>query len=331
MDLMSIVRDAVIAGLAPQTAVFAIAAIGINVHFGYTGLLNFGQVGFMAVGAYGAGISITQYNASWWVAIIVGLVWAVILALLLGIPTLRLRADYLAIVTIAAGEIVRFTFRSVALADWSGGSNGINDFADGFYQFNPFTSQVQYGIGPFKVFGNQAYMVIVGWSVAILCTILVALLMRSPWGRVLKAIREDEDAARALGKNAYWYKMQSLMLGGMIGGLAGIVWAVSTTTVQPDVYQPPVTFFIWTALILGGLGRSWSPILGAIMFWVALSLGLNLMQGAAEAGWISEVFIEGTRLQAVRWIMVGLALALLMAFRPQGVFGDRDEMLLEDR
>lgn len=331
MDWSSIFTNAILAGISREAAVFAIAAVGLNIHFGYTGLLNFGQVGFMAVGAYGVGISITQYNAPPWLAFIVGLLAAVVLALLLGVPTLRLRADYLAIVTIAASEIIRLTFRSVALSDWSGGSNGISGWADGFYVWSPFDPSVRYGIGTIQVFGNQAWIMLIGWSLAILVTIITWLLMRSPWGRVLKAIREDEDAVRALGKNAYFYKMQSLVLGGVFGGLAGILLSVGQSTVQPDAYSPPVTFFIWTALILGGVGRIWSPIFGAIAFWMILSLSNNLLQGAVDAGYLPGAITDGARGGAVRFIIVGAGLALLMAFRPQGMFGDRNEMMLADR
>lgn len=331
MDWGTIIRNALLAGVSREAAVYAIAAVGLNVHFGYTGLLNFGQVGFMAISAYGVGISITQYNAPPWLAFIIGLLAAVFLALLLGVPTLRLRADYLAIVTIAASEMIRLIFRSVALSDWSGGSNGINGFAGGFYQWNPFDPSERYGIGDLSVFGNQAYIILVGWALAILVTLLVFLLMRSPWGRVVKSIREDEDAARALGKSAYWYKMQSLILGGVIGGLAGILLSVGQSTVQPDAYSPPVTFFIWTALILGGVGRVWSPILGSVMFWVLLSLANNVLDEMVSAGIVPEAVTAGVRGGSVRFILVGVGLALLMAFRPQGVFGDRNEMMLEDR
>lgn len=331
MEWDVILRNAVLAGISREAAVYAIAAIGINVHFGYTGLLNFGQVGFMAIGAYGVGISVTEYNAPVWLALLIGMLAAIVLALLLGIPTLRLRSDYLAIVTIAASEIIRLTFRSGSLSDWSGGSNGINGFATPFYAWNPFEPSVRYGFGSYKVFGNQAYIIVVGWIVAILVTLLVYLLMRSPWGRVLKSIREDEDAARALGKNAYWYKMQSLMLGGVFGAIAGMVLSIGQSTVQPDAYSPPVTFFIWTALILGGVGRVWSPIFGSIAFWTILSLANNILGEATRAGYIPASLTAGGRIAAVRFVLVGLGLMLMMAFRPQGVFGDRNEMMLADR
>ena len=330
MDWGSIFENTLQATIGQDAVVYAIAAIGLNVHFGYTGLLNFGQVGFMAIGAYGVGISITYYGWHPVVAIIVGILAAVVLALLLGLPALRLRADYLAIVTIAASEIIRLVFRSVSLREFSGGSNGINGFADSFYRFNPFDPQVEYGFGPFKFLGNRLWMILVGWAVVALVTLLVWALMRAPFGRVLRAIREDEDAARSLGKNAYWYKVQSLIIGGVIGGLAGIVLTIATQTVQPDTFSPPVTFFLWTALILGGVGRVWSPIVGAMIFWTVLAFTDNFLRQAVAEDLIPEWLMSGTQVGQVRFMLVGLSLSLLMVFRPQGIFGNREEMALDD-
>src|SRR5690349_9159995 len=107
----------------PTMIAYALAAIGLNVHFGYTGLLNFGQSAFLGVAAYGLAMTVATFGAPFWLGIVIGLAGAVVLALLLGIPTLRLRADYLAIVTIAAAEIIRLLYRSVTLSDWTGGSD----------------------------------------------------------------------------------------------------------------------------------------------------------------------------------------------------------------
>src|SRR5512145_1670741 len=129
MDWGVILSNALRAGLGPDAVVFALAAIGLNVHFGYTGLLNFGQSAFMAMAAYGIGVTVATYDLPLWLGVVFGLTAAVILALLLGIPTLRLRADYLAIVTIAAAEIVRLTARSVTFEETFGGSDGRQAFA----------------------------------------------------------------------------------------------------------------------------------------------------------------------------------------------------------
>jgi ABC-type branched-subunit amino acid transport system permease subunit len=147
MDWSNIFGDSLRALIGSETVVFALAAIGLNVHFGYTGLLNFGQAAFLAVAAYGLATTVVTFGLSFWVGILVGFVGVVLLAFLLGIPTLRLRADYLAIVTIAAAEIIRLTFRSVTLRDTFGGSGGISGFSNAFYDLNPYTDRV--GFGPF--------------------------------------------------------------------------------------------------------------------------------------------------------------------------------------
>jgi branched-chain amino acid transport system permease protein len=330
MDWGDIISNALRAGVSREAAVFAIAAMGLNIQFGFTGLLNFGQVGFMAIGAYGVGISITYYGWNPVVALIVGILCCIGLALILGLPALRLRADYLAIVTIAASEIIRTVMRSVSLRDFSGGSNGINGFSRGFYSWNPFDPQIKYGFGPFRFFGEQLWLILIGWVIVLVVTLVTFALMRAPWGRVVRSVREDEDAARALGKNAYGYKVQSLIIGGVMGGLGGMVLAIGTQTVQPDSYSPPITFFLYTALILGGLGRVWTPIVGSIFFWMLLSLTDNFLREAVDNRFLGVNHImDGVQVGQVRFMLVGLGLALLMVFRPQGLFGNKQEMALE--
>ncbi len=330
MDWGDIISNALRAGVSREAAVFAIAAMGLNIQFGFTGLLNFGQVGFMAIGAYGVGISITYYGWNPVVALIVGILCCIGLALVLGLPALRLRADYLAIVTIAASEIIRTVMRSVSLREFSGGSNGINGFSRGFYAWNPFDPQIRYGFGPFRFFGEQLWLILIGWVIVLVVTLVTFALMRAPWGRVVRSVREDEDAARALGKNAYGYKVQSLIIGGVMGGLGGMVLAIGTQTVQPDSYSPPITFFLYTALILGGLGRVWTPIVGSIFFWMLLSLTDNFLREAVDNRFLGiNHIMDGVQVGQVRFMLVGLGLALLMVFRPQGLFGNKQEMALE--
>jgi branched-chain amino acid transport system permease protein len=262
--------------------------------------------------------------------LIVGILCCIGLALVLGLPALRLRADYLAIVTIAASEIIRTVMRSVSLREFSGGSNGINGFSRGFYAWNPFDPQIRYGFGPFRFFGEQLWLILIGWVIVLVVTLVTFALMRAPWGRVVRSVREDEDAARALGKNAYGYKVQSLIIGGVMGGLGGMVLAIGTQTVQPDSYSPPITFFLYTALILGGLGRVWTPIVGSIFFWMLLSLTDNFLREAVDNRFLGiNHIMDGVQVGQVRFMLVGLGLALLMVFRPQGLFGNKQEMALE--
>jgi branched-chain amino acid transport system permease protein len=328
MDWTTIISTTVKAAIGVETVYYCLAAIGINIHFGYTGLLNFGQAAFMAVAGYGMAVTVTVMNLPFWIGIVVGLGGAVLLALVLGVPTLRLRADYLAIVTIAAAEIVRLIFRSVAFKSVFGGSDGRRGFSDGFYALNPFPDG-DYGFGWFTFNNRVLWVLVVGWALVAISCAIVYLLMRSPWGRVLKAIREDEDAVRSLGKNVFSYKMQSLVLGGVIGSLGGFVYGLAYASVQPDVFGTETTFFAYTIVILGGAARVFGPVVGAAIFWVLLVLVNGVLSGAVEAGYIP--FMTSIQVGPVRFILVGLGLILLLIFRPQGIFGDKREIAFDAR
>ncbi|MEZ5341646.1 MAG: branched-chain amino acid ABC transporter permease [Acidimicrobiales bacterium] len=321
--------DALTQAFGPLAVYYAIAAIGLNIHFGYTGLLNFGQVGFMLVGAYGLGFGITTWDLPWFMAIGLGLLLAAVLGVILGLPTLRLRADYLAIVTIASSEIVRLLGRSNVFKDYTGGAEGLSGWSGWFQDHTPWQNTF-YSFGPITYTKMQVFVVVFGWLTVALLVLMVHLLMRSPWGRVLKAIREDEDAARALGKNAYSYKMQALLLGGVIGGIAGMFAAVSNGTVQPDFYVPNVTFFTWTILILGGAARVFSPVVGAILFWFMLTIAEGLLRIVEESDALPKSLLSPTDIGDFRYMLMGASLMLLLIFRPQGIFGDRAEMALDD-
>lgn len=336
MDWGSIIERTLSGATGVDAMVFALAAIGLNIHFGYTGLLNFGHVGFLAAGAYGVGMSVWWLHWSFWWGIPLGLGYALALALILGLPTLRLRADYLAIVTIAASETIRLFVRWRGNDGRTGASEGINDFADAFYAWNPFDTPGKfYGFGPFKYVGPNLWVILIGWALVGLAVLLVWELMRSPWGRALKAIREDEDAARALGKNALSFKIQALVLGGLLGALAGMLQVIAKQSVQPDTFNPVITFMIWTALIVGGVGRIWSPVVGAMTFWALIIFMENflrqLLNTSADEPLEKILNLSDFNVSQVKFMLVGVGLFLLMRYRPQGIFGSREEMALDDR
>lgn len=322
-------QDAVRAGIGVPAAAYALAAVGLNLHFGFTGLLNFGHVGFFMMGAYGTAITVHQ-GGPLWLGILVGLLAAVAFALLLGIPTLRLRADYLAIVTIAAAEILRLVFRSQTAEPLTRGVFGISQFADTFYDLNPIPVGA-YGFSRLVFSHRVLWVILVGWTLVGLATLLMWALTRSPWGRVLKAIREDEDAARSLGKNVFAYKLQSLVIGGTMGALAGILLAIDTQAVNPDTYLVIVTFFAYTVMILGGSASLVGPIVGAVIFWFLLQFTSGFLAEAIAAGWIPDETLSQQDVSAIRFSLVGLGLMLLMIYRPQGLFGRRQEMIIDDR
>ena len=334
MDWNQIFQNTVRAAVGVDAIYFAIAAIGLNVQFGYTGLVNFGQAAFMACGSYGLGMTAQYFGIGLWWGIPLGIVCVIVLALIVGIPTLRLRADYLAIVTIATAEIVRLFVRSVKFNKVFGGTEGISNFSREYRDLNPFEPGRTYGFAPFRFSGYTLITIIVGWVLVAIFATLVWQLMRSPWGRVIKGIREDEDAVRSLGKNVYAYKMQSLIIGGIIGMFAGMVLALDRGSVQPDNYSRDVTFYVLTALVLGGLAKVSGSIFGSMLFWVLFVLSDNILREVTRNGPLrigDFTVIQSTQVGAVNYMFVGLGLMLLMTYRPQGLFGNRKEMALDGR
>ena len=393
-DIQNILNAMVRTAVDPQTAAVAVAVIGLNIHFGYTGLLNIGQSAFMLLGAYGFAISITQ-GIPLALAIVVGLLVAFVFALVLGVPTLKLRGDYLAIVTISAAEIIRYVGRSVGyerLFNLTGGAQGI----PGSQYRGPFTDLSWFGGGTTTILGfnytdvgsgDSTLVRLVGWLVVVgliwgmvligrgkaalegaartvalvgltVLTILVVLflapvtqqntgvngwwftfvtwvivaislvivlgLTRSPWGRALKGVREDEDAMRSLGKNVFAIKMQALIIGGLFGAIGGMMY-VLPATVQPDALGRSITFFCYTALLLGGAATIWGPVLGSLIFFV----GRVAIIGIANTYLSSDQYINimnGQQTSQFAFIVVGVALMLLVIFRPQGILGDKREL-----
>jgi neutral amino acid transport system permease protein len=329
-----IFSNALYAAIAVNAIGYCLIAVGLNVHFGYTGLLNFGQAGFAAIGAYAVAVPIAHYGWSLWAAIPIIFVGGIILGLLLGIPTLRLRADYLAIVTIAAAEIIRLIVGSERFRWLFGGQDGIQGYTQQLQDLNPFSGR--YTVWAQSFGSYDLFIIIIGWIIVALTSLLVWSLMRSPWGRVLKSIREDEDAARSLGKNVFSYKMQSLVVGGIIGALGGTVIAVGNRAAQPGNYSTTLTFFAFTILILGGAARVKGPIIGAMIFWFTITIVDNILAEAVRTdsvpGWLpSWLEVNATNFGQIKYIIAGAALAVLVVFRPQGIFGDRREQVFDVR
>jgi branched-chain amino acid transport system permease protein len=306
------------------TISYAIGAIGLNLHFGYTGLINIGQAGFMLLGAYGFAITI-KYSHNLWFGIFMALAAAAVFAVLLGIPTLRLRGDYLAIVTIAAAEIIRLLGNNQNLADYTGGTFGIpnNVYAGPFVDLSPFPKTGTYSVGPYDYSwsaGDSWWLRIVSWGLVVLLAIFTFFLTRSPWGRVVRAIREDEDAVRSLGKNVTLYKMQSLIIGGLIGALAGVV-NVLATSVSADGMGRTLTFELYTCLLLGGAATVFGPILGTFLYWLFVVFLRDTV-----SYWVPDDVMSQQQVPQFTWIVVGITLMLLVIFRPQGILGNKKEL-----
>jgi ABC-type branched-subunit amino acid transport system permease subunit len=302
--------------------IYTLFALGIQVQFGFAGLLNFGQVAFMGIGAYTMAILVVKEDLNMWVAAGCGIVLAMLAGVLLGLPTLRLRADYFAITTIAFSEILRYVATNEDRL--TGGSQGTINLAgigrtaqyDGAWQ--SFLGDVERGL---HVSGDVATLILV-WSVAAVAVAAVWLVMRTPWGRVLKAIREDEDAAASLGKNVFVYKLQALAIGAGLAAVAGVFYAWQFSFFSPDDFAPLLTFFAWMIVILGGLGRAWTVPVGAVVFGV-------IFAGTRFFDFAPFSLLDSTERAYVRLIVIGLVIIGLVLFRPQGIFGSREEMVLE--
>jgi branched-chain amino acid transport system permease protein len=293
---------------------YTIFALGLQLNVGYTGIINFGQVGFAAIGAYTMAILVTDTGMSLWLSLPIAVLVTIGFGLVIGLPALRLRADYFAITTIAAAEAVRFTAQNAR--DLTGGNQGLLGFSDDWDSVAETIEGWLQWLGwsdPEPLFP----LLITVWVVALLAATALSFLQRTPWGRVLRAVREDEDAARAVGKNVFFYKIQSLSIAATLGAISGFFIALNLNFINPDVFQPLVTFLGYAVLILGGLASYWGVAVGAILFWTLLE-GLRYI----------DLPLEDAEIAALRFIIVGLALILLMAFRPQGLFGKREEMVL---
>ncbi|WP_435988376.1 branched-chain amino acid ABC transporter permease [Sulfitobacter sp. SH24] len=292
-------------------SIYAILVMGLNLQWGYTGLFNAGVVAFFAIGAYGTAILsgpendrlIGGFDLNYAVGLGGGIIFAGVAGLIVALATLRLREEYLAIATFGVAisvQLVALNFTSL-----TGGANGIVGLP------RPFA-------GLFS--DNNVYAIFfLGLVLAIAFVIYVALerAVRSPWGRVLRAIREDEVAALSLGKNPVKIRLQSFVLGSAIMGLAGGIYVGFIGFVSPIDFMPILTFQIWAMLIVGGSGNNRGAVLGCLLVW-----GLWTASGYL----ISNMVPPGLQSQAgsVQAMLIGLLIVFTLLFRPRGLIGEED-------
>ena len=368
--------------LAISTATFALFGLGLNLQWGFTGLINFGHIAFMTLGAYTM-VLLSLKGVSLLLSAIIGAIVAASLGLVIGFATLRLREDYLSIVTIGTGELIRVIVNNQELPvgnTWISGSFGVQSYViplsstpnlffriimivvlnilTGITLFSlwrwvqtaqisasnnivrnsslkqEFISRLIVGIALGLLAGAIYISGVIGLydynpkaGLMLLVLLILAfvfwrleILVRSPWGRVLKSIREDEEIPKALGKNVFSYKLQSLMLGGAIAGIAGAFFAWQLAAIYPDNFQPQLTFDAWIMVILGGSGNNLGTILGAVMFFAYDALTREFLP--------KIVPLDVERIGAFRIMFIGLLLMVLMIWRPQGILGKKEELTL---
>lgn len=370
-----------LATLSFYIAVFAMLALALNLHWGYAGLFNIGIIGFMGIGIYttavlSKGVAKTEpaagstggFGLPLWLGIIGGVIAAALFGGLVALPALRLRADYFAIVTVGISEIVRFTFLETSFQTieiggyWTGlgGGSGLLlgfDPTDqllqafgllgGYTDFvNSFGEQLGIGSNPKPVFDSLLY----GLILLVFLIGFYKLLQRtgnSPYGRVLKAIREDEEATKSLGKNTNRFKIKAFMLGCALMGLGGIFFYAEQGAIAPNAFRPRLTFFIWIALIIGGAGSNTGSVAGGAIFAAFLFQGPRFFKNVVEETLKDSFNPPNTFGQAVspitngdpvplltfivdnmnqlQLVIMGVVLIYLMHNRPEGVFGHRKE------
>ena len=287
-----------------MAGIYAVFSLGLNLEWGFTGLLNFGHVGFMAIGAYTT-VLLSTNGVPLWLSFLAAIVVAGLMGALLGVPTLRLREDYLAITTIGFSEIVRFILHNES---WlTSGSIGIGGFPRPFQYLVPAREY-------------DLFLMVLILLTLLVVYLALGILIRSPWGRVLKSIRDDEKVSASLGKNVFSYKVQSLVIGSMTAAVAGSMLAFYMQFINPTTFMPLETFYAWIIIMVGGSGNNRGVLLGAIIFQCFFS-GSRFVQGYLP--------LEPTQVGALRIMIIGLALVLLMMYRPEGILGKKEELSLE--
>jgi branched-chain amino acid transport system permease protein len=281
--------------------IFGMLAISLNIEAGHTRLMNFGKVGFFAMGAYVSAI-LTVSGAPFLAGFLAAIGTAGLLGLLLALPTLKLREDYLAITTIAAAEIIRLILlneRAYGL-----GPSGIRGIPRPlFWAAGAQASSLSYQ--SYSLF----YLALI-WTCLIISLLVIRRVISSPFGRILKAIREDEVAAEALGKNIFIFKTKSLVLGSCIAGAAGSLFAHYISFISPAMFLPMLTFSVWTMMIVGGTANNYGVILGAFLIQL-FERSTRFLKDLVDIPTGADVNL--------RWIVIGLLIIIFLMYRPGGV------------
>jgi branched-chain amino acid transport system permease protein len=300
-------------GVGIVAGIYSIFTLGLQVNVGFTGILNFGQAGFMAIGAYAMALLILKAHWSPWAALPAATSIAIAAGLLVGIPALRLAPDYLAMATIGAAEIVQIAAQNSN--SFTGGNEGLLGFDAAWQRIQLWSIEKLSAIGLGQQYDLPLFLLV--WLAFAVVLVLLRTLQHTPWGRVLRAIREDEDAAAALGKNVYVYKLQSLAAAAALGAIAGYLLALNVTLVYPQSFSADFTFIGFAILVLGGLASYVGVALGSILLWFVLE-GLQFV----------ELPLSADKIAALRLLLVGLVLIGVMVLRPQGLLGKREEMVI---
>lgn len=284
-----------------MVGIYALFALGLNLQWGFCGLINFGHIAFSAVGAYTA-VILNISGIPLFFSVITGLITAGFLGGLLTLPAIRLKADYLAILTLGFSEVIRYVLVNEI---WlTGGPSGLTGFSLPFRSIIPSDHYNLFFLGLL-------------WLLVLTAFLLLQKLVNSPWGRILKSIREDEKVAEIVGKNVTFYKMQAFIIGSVLAGLSGIMLAFYHSFISPDYYYPIETFYGWIIIILGGSANNKGTLLGAVILWIFLN-GTRFLTPLVP--------LPDFTFSALRMALIGLLLVVMMLYRPQGILGNKKEL-----
>ena len=302
-------------GVGVLAGIYGIFTLGLQLNLGLTGVYNFGQVGFMAVGGYTMPILVLDRHWSLWTATAAALAVSVACGVLIGLAAVRLRADYFAVTSLAFATIVQL----IALNErrLTGGGQGLLGFDTDWNPVSDWISAKAAAVG--LPHTTQVPLLIVSWTAFVVLVALLRWLQHTPWGRALQSVREDDVLAEAIGKNVLAYKLQSLALAAAVGGLSGCLLALDLRYVVPDDFGAAVTFTGFTIMLIGGWATFTGVALGSVLLWTVL-----------EGTRFVNIGLTDDRVGALRFIIVGLVLILLARFRPQGLLGRRHEMTFGD-
>jgi branched-chain amino acid transport system permease protein len=276
--------------------IYLLLSLGLTIQYGLTGLINFGLVGFFAIGAYASAL-LAMKGLPLIASFAVASVLAGLAAWPIGLIALRLRDDYFAIVTLGFSETVRLVIQNES---WlTSGVRGITGVP-----------------GLFQSAGSAGPLITVGVLLVVNAVVIALLhhIVKSPFGRALEAVRDDEVAFTALGKSPSRFKIEVLILGSALAGLAGAFYGHYVTYIVPDQFVPLTTFYIWMAVIIGGVGRVSGAIVGTVLL-IGMLEGSRFLRDLIPA-------IPDAEMASVRIGVVGLLLILFMIYRPQGLLGD---------
>jgi branched-chain amino acid transport system permease protein len=282
--------------LAVMALIYIIFSLSLNLEVGYTGLFNFGHVAFFGIGAYTSAL-LTLHGVPFGLSLLLALAMAGLWGFLLSLPSLKLRGDHFGIATLGFGEIIRMVFQNEV---WlTKGPMGLPGIPKPILFSYRFASLYQY---LFLALGFTA-----------LTFFLLRIILRSPFGRVLKAIREDEIAAEVLGKNVFRFRVKSFVIGSVFAGLAGTLWGHYTTFISPGDFTLLETILVLLIVVLGGKGTEWGPVLGAIVL-IFFQESLRFLRLPAE--WTRY-------LAPLQQMIFGALLVLFMIFKPDGLVREK--------